>query len=94
MPLWVEAQSVLLKQMPQEIQDVISKNESEGTTDSPEYQAAMGQYYAKHLCRLDPMPDEISASFKLLESDPTVYFTMYAIFTLQISVFLTPFRSN
>ncbi|KAF4622284.1 hypothetical protein D9613_009034 [Agrocybe pediades] len=76
MPLWEEAQSVLLKQMPQDVQDVIAKHEKEGTTDSPEYQSAMGAYYAKHLCRVDPMPKELLESFELLEKDPTCYHIM------------------
>ncbi|KAF8966656.1 proline-specific peptidase [Flammula alnicola] len=75
--LWTDTQNALRRTLPQEVQDTMEKCEKEGKTDSQEYQAAMGLYYSQFLCRLDPMPDEILASFALLEEDPTVYSTMW-----------------
>ncbi|KAF7344717.1 Proline iminopeptidase [Mycena venus] len=45
------------------IQDILDRYESEGTTDSEEYGAAVEQFYASHLCRLDPMPAPITEGF-------------------------------
>ena len=75
--LWVKAADKLRAQLPTEVQDVLNKNERHGTTDSEEYQSAVGLYYSKHLCRLDPMPDEISYCFQSMKEDPTVGLTMY-----------------
>jgi L-proline amide hydrolase len=33
-------------------------------------------FYKRHLCRLDPWPEEVARAFQLLEEDPTVYHTM------------------
>ena len=74
--LWIDAQNDLRKTLPQETQDTMAKCEADGTTDSQEYHAAMGQYYGQFLCRLDPMPKEIGDCLALLEADPTVYATM------------------
>ncbi|KAF9475812.1 proline-specific peptidase [Pholiota conissans] len=75
--LWTDTQNKLRRTLPQDIQDTMDKCEKEGTTDSQEYQAAMGFYYSQFLCRLDPMPEEILQSLGLLEEDPTVYSTMW-----------------
>jgi L-proline amide hydrolase len=34
------------------------------------------EFYKRHVCRLDPWPDEVVRSFAAMESDPTVYGTM------------------
>jgi pimeloyl-ACP methyl ester carboxylesterase len=75
--LWIDAQNGLRRTLPQDVQDTMDKCEKEGTTDSREYQAAMGLYYSQFLCRLDPMPEEILQSLALLEADPTVYAAMF-----------------
>jgi pimeloyl-ACP methyl ester carboxylesterase len=33
-------------------------------------------FYGRHLCRLDPWPEEVTRTFAALEEDPTVYGTM------------------
>ena len=33
-------------------------------------------FYGRHLCRLDPWPDEVVEAFGWIERDPTVYHTM------------------
>ena len=76
MKLWIEAQNRLRSQLPQNVQDVLDKHEADGTTESEEYQAAVGEFYARYLCILKPMPDEISAGFAWIQKDPTVYLTM------------------
>lgn len=78
MPLWEEAVEILLNALPEEERLLLRKHEQEGTTDSPEFQTGMMKFYAKHVCRLDPWPEELSASFASMEANPTVYKTMLA----------------
>lgn len=73
---WVDAGLKLQKRLPQEVQDAIIKHEKAGTTDSKEYQDAIAVFYAKHLCRVQPMPAAVVKTFEWLEKDPTVYHTM------------------
>ncbi|XP_006455951.1 hypothetical protein AGABI2DRAFT_210618 [Agaricus bisporus var. bisporus H97] len=74
--LWLEAQAVLRKRLPQDVQDALDRCEKEGTTDSKEYQEAVAVFYARFLCTLDPMPGPMQESFRCMETDPTVYHTM------------------
>uniref|UniRef100_A0A0W0FXG6 Putative proline iminopeptidase n=1 Tax=Moniliophthora roreri TaxID=221103 RepID=A0A0W0FXG6_MONRR len=76
MKLWVTAQDRLRSLLPKEVQEVLTKHEKEGTTDSAEYQEAVGVFYARYLCIMDPMPAEVTAGFAEIEKDPTVYLTM------------------
>jgi proline iminopeptidase len=36
---------------------MMKRREAEGTTDHPDYEAAMMEIFARHVCRLDPWPD-------------------------------------
>ena len=76
MPLWAQGTNELLEAMPLEIREAVAKHEAAGTFDDPEYVEAVDAFYKRHLCRLDPWPDEVLASFQQLEQDPTVYQTM------------------
>ena len=66
----------LLGELPPEVGETIARHEEAGTTDSPEYQAAIQEFYARFLCRLDPWPDALVRTFDQIEADPTVYATM------------------
>ena len=62
-------------QLPADAIAVLDKYEAKGDFENPEYQAVMfGQIYAKHLCRIDPMPDPVQRAFKHLAAP--VYNTM------------------
>jgi L-proline amide hydrolase len=74
--LWVEEANRLRTMLPEDVQDALTRHESDGTTDSPEYQQAMMVFYERHLCRIVPFPDELQRTFDQLEEDPTVYQTM------------------
>ncbi|KAI0693071.1 proline-specific peptidase [Cytidiella melzeri] len=75
--LWVDAQNTLRKTLPKEIQDVMERCEKEGKTDTEEYQGAMMEYYARFMCRLDPVPDDIMDGLAELSRDPTCYAAMW-----------------
>ena len=76
MPLWEEVAGELLRGMPEDVQKTLKKHEDAGTTDSKEYEEAVNVFYAKHLCRIQPMPSDAAKSFELMSEDPTVYHTM------------------
>lgn len=76
MALWERACQEHLHELPPDVQETIKKHEEDGTTDSPEYQAASGIYYKKHVCRLETWPDELNKTFEWVAKDPTVYGTM------------------
>ena len=75
MVLWAEAQAVFRSQLPEDIQKVLDKFEEDGV-DTPEYQAAVQFYYARHLCLISPMPEALVKGFEWTDKDPTVYLTM------------------
>jgi L-proline amide hydrolase len=76
MPLWVQEANRLREDLPADVRAALAGHEAAGTTDSPEYQEAMTVFYRRHVCRLDPWPDEVLRTFAAIEEDPTVYGTM------------------
>ncbi|KAG2749131.1 proline-specific peptidase [Suillus brevipes Sb2] len=76
MALWVKGANELRKGLPQEVQDALNKHEAADTTTDPEYIAATNEFYKRHVCRLDPMPQSLIDVFAWMEKDPTVYSTM------------------
>jgi L-proline amide hydrolase len=76
MPLWLAAAAELRAGLPADVQRVLDEHEAAGTTDSREYHAAVDVFYARHVCRVQPLPPEVAASFDQIEAEPTVYHTM------------------
>jgi L-proline amide hydrolase len=76
MRLWSAAAGGLRADLPPEVDETLRAHEAAGTTDSAEYQEAMMVFYARHVCRVQPMPDEVAATFAAMDEDPTVYHTM------------------
>ena len=74
-PLWVAEANRLRALLPAEIQATLTRHEQQGTTDSPEYEAAVMVFYERHLCRT-PFPEALQRSFAQMGEDPTVYHTM------------------
>ena len=72
-PLWAEETGRLRRELPADIQRVLDEHEAAGTADSPEYEAAMMEFYKRHVVRLDPMPDYVLRTFALLAEDSDVY---------------------
>ncbi len=50
------------------------RHEADGTTDHPEYLAAVTILYHRHVCRCDPWPEPVSRSMNV---NPDVYGTMW-----------------
>jgi L-proline amide hydrolase len=74
--LWVEEANRLRADLPPGVQDALTRHEEAGTTDDPEYEAAVAVFYARHVCRLKPMPECLVRTFEQIAANPTVYHTM------------------
>jgi L-proline amide hydrolase len=74
-PLWVEEANRMRADLPQDVQDTLTRHEADGTTETKEYADAVRVYYDRHLCRV-PWPDFVTRSFAQMDEDPTVYHTM------------------
>ncbi len=72
---WLRDAETLKRTLPESVQAAIVKHESAGTFDSPEYQAAVMEYYKRYLCRRDPWPDDVNKTFA--ELGQSVYTTMW-----------------
>jgi L-proline amide hydrolase len=75
-PDFVDEANRLRALLPAEVEETLRRHEDAGTTDDPEYAAACEVFYNRHVCRLDPWPDEVVEAFAWIERDPTVYHTM------------------
>jgi L-proline amide hydrolase len=76
MKLWVAEANRLREDLPPAVQEALTRHEESGTTDDPEYEAAVAVFYERHVCRVKPMPDCVVRSFAQIAANPTVYHTM------------------
>ena len=53
-----------LTAMPQAVQEAVAAAEATGDFDTSAYQTAVGAFYAKHVCRLDPWPACLTRAIK------------------------------
>jgi proline-specific peptidase len=73
---WMDGCKKLLESFPEEMRRTIEKHEREDTTDHPDYQNAMQVFYAKHICQLEPWPQQLSNSFAAMAEEPVIYSSM------------------
>lgn len=76
MALWLQAAARLRSELPADVQATLLAHEITGTIDSAEYKAASQVFYQRHVCRLDPWPEEVLRTFAAMDADPTVYHAM------------------
>lgn len=74
---WIVEAKRLRAGLPADIQEILSRHEAAGTTNDPDYAAATGVYYRRHLCRLDPWPDCLNRTLDMLGENPEVYNSMW-----------------
>ncbi len=72
---WAQDAQALLAELPQDVQETIARCERDGRTDSEDYQAAMMSFYQRHLCRLDPWPQDVVDAIG--DMNPDVYGLMW-----------------
>src|SRR3954451_102650 len=75
-PDFVAEANRLRADLPPEVEATLRRHEEAGTTDDPEYGEACMVFYRRHVCRVDPWPDEVTEGFAWIDRDPTVYHTM------------------
>ena len=75
-PDFVAEANKLRAELPPEVEATLRKHEEAGSTDDSEYAAACDVFYRRHVCRLDPWPDDLVEAFSWIDRDPTVYRTM------------------
>ena len=90
MELWVSEANRLRELLPPEVQATLLAHEAAGTTSAPEYTAAVRVFYDRHVCRVNPWPDEVARTFAAIEDDPTVYMTMNGPSEFHVIGTLTP----
>ncbi|MCC4598065.1 proline iminopeptidase-family hydrolase [Xanthomonas campestris pv. phormiicola] len=76
MPLWRAAALRLRAALPEPVRAALDRHEADGNLDHPDYRAASDVFYAHHVCRVQPMPEEVARTFAAIEADPTVYHAM------------------
>jgi L-proline amide hydrolase len=73
---WSEAADSLRADLPDDVREALERHEATGAYEHPEYLAATNEFYARHVCRLVPVPPEVAMTFMALGEDPTVYNAM------------------
>ncbi len=74
-PQFVAEAERLKAALPPEAYETMLRYEASGEFHHPEYEAAVMEFYRRHLCRLDPFPEPLLRSMNNLEGNP-VYETM------------------
>jgi proline iminopeptidase len=59
MSRWISDAERYRKNLPPEVEAILTEQERQGTTDSEEYQRASMAFYERHLCRLHPWPEPL-----------------------------------
>jgi L-proline amide hydrolase len=75
MELWVKEADRLRLTLPESIQEILTRNEKNGTTDSDEYMAACKVFYDNFLIRVPRSKYSLETAAQRI-ADPTVYHTM------------------
>ena len=74
-PRWAADARAYVRAMPDDVRAAIEANEAAGTTDSPEYLAAVDAFYRRHVCRMDPWPEPMTTALATMSQK--VYNTMW-----------------
>ena len=74
-PQFVAEAARLKAALPPDVYHALQQHEAAGDLDHPEYQAAVREFYARHICRLDPWPECLLRTVRNLDGNP-VYETM------------------
>ncbi|KAH8892114.1 proline-specific peptidase [Thozetella sp. PMI_491] len=64
-------------ELPIEAQSILNKCELEGDYTGSSYQEALMAFHKMFVCQADPLPAELILAFRTMNSDKTVYNTMY-----------------
>ena len=76
MPMWIRETGLQRAALPADVIATMELHEAAGSWDDPAYDAAVGEFYERHLCRVVPFPEFVTRSFAKLARNPQVYRTM------------------
>ena len=71
---WIGDQRGHLARLPEKVQASVREAELTGNYDSAAYQEAMGEFYRRHVCRLEPWPEELNRTIEKISAP--VYLSM------------------
>jgi L-proline amide hydrolase len=74
---WMAAVTAQRSALPLAVREVLDRHESDGSTDSREYDIAVTAFYREHVCRIWPFPESMQRSFRNIAANPAVYRTMW-----------------
>jgi proline-specific peptidase len=74
-PQFMAEARLLIEQLPEPHRSTLIELGGSGEYDHPDYQAAVREFYRRHLCRLDPWPPEFMRSAAQMDGNQ-VYLTM------------------
>ncbi|KAF2270617.1 proline-specific peptidase [Lojkania enalia] len=86
--LYLKSANILLAKLPEPIRRTLEDCEKRGDHESEEFQKASMEFLKRHVCRLDPFPDDILKAFGHLDEDPTSYLTVQGPSEFQITGWL------
>jgi proline-specific peptidase len=66
---FTDAARLLIDELPEPHRAVLIEGGERGAYDTPEYEAAMTEFYVRHLCRMDPWPAALQASIANLDGN-------------------------
>lgn len=92
--IWAEDQRRLITELDEISQRAIQNAEATGDYASKAYQDAMGAFYQKHLCNLDPWPENLYRTMNKMGMDVYTYMWGPSEFTVTgtlLGADLTPF---
>lgn len=75
--LWQKVARQLLSTTPSDIQETIRRCEKEERYDAPEYVKAIEEFNARHMCRLDPPPKELTDSYEAFVKNMSIAELMF-----------------
>ncbi|MCF5706899.1 proline iminopeptidase-family hydrolase [Pseudomonas syringae] len=76
MRTWVSEANRLRGELPQTVQNTLTRHERSGTFQHDDYKEASRLFYNRHVCRVVPWPEEVKRTFDQIDADPTVYHAM------------------
>lgn len=75
----------LRRALPKEVQAALSAHETDGSFDHPDYVAASGEFFRRHVCRLPDWPEALLRSAGAMASHPKVFVAAYGPSIFQLS---------
>ena len=70
---WAEDQKMYIDQMPDLMRSTIIRCEAEKDFNNPEYQVALTEFYNRHLCRIQPLPEPMQKTFEKMNTEMYAY---------------------